>query len=351
MSSNVSALRPASTPAARQPLWFAAPAAAFIYPFPLMLFHDALRMLDGGGALRWLVAALSLALAIALPLAALLVAMRLSQIDRPTTAQLLARRVALLAVAAPPLYSFIGVIFLLLGAPTLDVWFVSAMWLSLALMIAGADNRAPADVAPAAPHPKTRVAHGAVAALVLVYIAFHFSNHLFGLIGYEAHTAVLKIFRVVYRAPWIEPLLLAGFAFLIVSGGRMAWQLTARGIDRYRTFQIAAGTYLIFFVVSHLTAVLYLARAHFGIDTDWAFAIGAPGGMIKDAWNIRLVPFYLLGPFFIISHAFSGLRGVMLAHGARRELADTVMWCGAVFAALLATVIILAMCGLRARFV
>jgi hypothetical protein len=351
MSSTISDLRPLATVSGRRPLWFAAPAAALIYPFPLMAFHAATGMIATGAVTGWLIAALSLALAIALPVVALLAAMRLSLVYRPTAAELLARRLALLAVAAPPLFTFIGVIFLLLGAPQLDVWFVSAMWLLLAVAIRYADNRAPAAMSAPNPHGKMRVAHGAAAVLVLVYIAFHFSNHLFGLIGDEAHTAVMKLFRVVYRAAWVEPILLAGFAFLIVSGAQMAWRLTERGTDRYRTFQIAAGIYLIFAVISHLNAVLYLARVHLGIDTDWAFATGAPVGMIKDAWSIRLVPYYLLGAFFVVAHTFSGLRVVMLAHGARKPLADTVMLCGAAFAALLSTVIILAMCGLRLHFV
>jgi len=351
MSSTVSDIRPLSTQTGRNPLWFAAPASALIYPFPLMAFHAATGMIAAGDVIGWVIAALSLTLAIALPVAALLAAMRLSRVLRPTSAEKLARRVALLAVAAPPIFTFVGVIFLLLGAPQLDVWFVSAMWLLLSLAIGCADNRAPAAAAPPSSHAKLRVAHGAAAALVLVYIGFHFSNHLFGLIGDEAHTAVMKIFRVVYRAAWVEPVLLAGFAFLILSGARMAWRLTERGTDRYRTFQIAAGIYLIFAVISHLNAVLYLARVHFGIETDWAFATGAPAGMLKDAWNIRLVPYYLLAAFFIVTHAFSGLRVVMLAHGTPKPLADTVMLCGSVFAGVLAIVIILAMCGLRVHFV
>lgn len=350
MSSIISNIRPPSTLARREPLWFAAPCAAILYPFPLIAFHSATGMVAAGSMMGWVLAALSLTLAILLPLLASLVAFRLSQIYRPSAAEQLARRVAVLAVAAPPLFTFTGVIFILLGAPHLDIWFVTAMWLLLAAAIARADHSAPALVKPSRPHSKMRAAHGAAAVLVLVYIAFHLANHLVGLAGHDAHTAVMKVLRSVYRAAWVEPILLAGFAFLILSGARMSWRLTERGTDHYRTFQITAGIYLIFAVISHLNAVLYLARVHFGIDTDWAFATGAPQGMLKDAWNIRLVPYYLLATFFVVAHAFSGLRVVMLAHGARRLSADVVMWCGSVFAALLAITIMLAMCGLRVSF-
>lgn len=351
MPSIISNIRPPSTLAKREPLWFAAPGAAILYPFPLITFHSATGMIAAGSMMGWIIAALSLTVAILLPVLALLVAFRLSQIYRPSAAERLARRVAMLAVAAPPLFTFTGVIFILLGAPHLDIWFVTVMWLVLAAAIARADHSAPALVKLMPPHSKMRVAHGAAAILALVYIAFHFGNHLIGLAGHDAHTGVMKVLRQVYRSTWVEPILLAGFAFLIVSGARMSWRLTERGTDYYRTFQVTAGIYLIFAVISHLNAVLYLARMHFGIDTDWAFATGAPLGMLKDAWNIRLVPYYLLATFFVVAHAFSGLRMVMLAHGARRLSADIVMWCGSVFAALLAIVIILAMCGLRVNFV
>lgn len=52
----------------------------------------------------------------------------------------------------------------------------------------------------------------------------------------------------------------------------------------------------------------------------------------------------------MVAHAFCGLRIVMLAHHAPRASADRVLVGGTVFAALLATTIILVMCGLRLHF-
>lgn len=46
----------------------------------------------------------------------------------------------------------------------------------------------------------------------------------------------------------------------------------------------------------------------------------------------------------------SGLRAIRLAHGARRKLADGVVVWGAVASALIATAILLGMCGLRLQF-
>ena len=77
----------------------------------------------------------------------------------------------------------------------------------------------------------------------------------------------------------------------------------------------------------------------------------APTGLVKDRWNIRLVPHYWLGAFFVLAHLAAGARGVMMAHGVSKAFADRFMVGGAVVAGLVATVIMLGMCGMRVQFV
>jgi len=83
--------------------------AALLCPFALEGFNASVTRIAEGGAgalgLSWLGAAMCLALAFAVPLIAMLAAMSLSGIDRPTAAQLRAKRMALLAVAAPTLFT------------------------------------------------------------------------------------------------------------------------------------------------------------------------------------------------------------------------------------------------------
>jgi hypothetical protein len=69
------------------------------------------------------------------------------------------------------------------------------------------------------------------------------------------------------------------------------------------------------------------ARSFLSIPTDWNFAIGATG-LIHDAWNIRLLPHYALGVFFVLSHLASGLRMVLIAHGVDRLAANRLLGCG-----------------------
>jgi hypothetical protein len=93
------------------------------------------------------------------------------------------------------------------------------------------------------------------------------------------------------------------------------------------------------------------STAALGIDTGWNFATGAPTGLVTDPWNIRLVPHYWLGVFFVLSHIAVGTRAVMMAHGASKAFADRFMIGGAVTAGVIATTIMLGMCGLRLQFV
>ena len=100
-----------------------------------------------------------------------------------------------------------------------------------------------------------------------------------------------------------------------------------------------------------MDSVFIFARTYLGIDTGWGFATGAPTGLIDDSWNIRLVPHYWLGAFFVLAHLAAGARRVMMAHGVSRAFADRFMVGGTVVAGLVATVIMLGMCGMRVQWV
>ena len=92
--------------------------------------------------------------------------------------------------------------------------------------------------------------------------------------------------RKIYRSPLIEPLLVTLMLSQVASGFHLAlrWSTSAR--DFYRTFQVASGLYLSFFILGHMNSVFLYARTYLRIPTGWAFATGAPTGLIHDAWNI-----------------------------------------------------------------
>jgi hypothetical protein len=329
------------------------PLAALLYPFALKGFNTSVTLFASeASTLAWLSFAACLALAFAMPLIAMLAAMSFSEIDRPTVAQLRAKRTALLAVAAPTLFVFLGVVLTMLRDPVPDTWLWVACWAIALVLLLRSDNGMPAAVAPRHVPAPLRVAHGVSAlVLVVIFLALHIANHLTFPAGEGTFDTVMKAFRHVYRNDILQPLVVALFVFQVGTGLFFVWRLTTAPSDRFRTFQIASGVYLAFYVLGHMDSVFIFARTYLGIDTGWGFATGAPTGLIKDAWNIRLVPHYWLGAFFVLAHLAAGARGVMMAHGVSRTFADRFMVGGAVVAGLVATVIMLGMCGMRVQFV
>jgi hypothetical protein len=92
----------------------------------------------------------------------------------------------------------------------------------------------------------------------------------------------MKVFRHVYRNDILQPLVVALFLFQVGTGLFFVWRLTAAPSDRFRTFQIASGVYLAFYVLGHMDSVFIFARTYLGIDTGWGFATGAPNRLVKD---------------------------------------------------------------------
>jgi hypothetical protein len=319
--------------------WALAPAAAALcYPFLLRAFHA----LVGTRAVTpspfaILGAILVLAVAFVVPILGLTLAGR-------STASPGERRLAYVSVAAPTLYVFVGVVQALAHSPIPDeiVWWV--IWLAIAIWSQLARNSV---VAAAPAVGRWRVVHGLTAAILCLYVLFHITNHLFGLLGPDVHAAVMKIGRMVYRSGVGEPLLVAAMLFQIGTGLYLAWRWSAAPQGLHRTFQVASGAYLSLFILGHMNSVFVYARSFLGIATDWNFAIGAPAGLIHDAWNIRLLPHYALGVFFVLSHLASGLRVVLIAHWADRRSANRLWGAGVAISAIISAAIIAGMCGVR----
>jgi hypothetical protein len=240
----------------------------------------------------------------------------------------------------------------MLHDPVPDTWLWVACWSIVLARQLRSDNDAPARFSARHVPAPLRAAHGVSAfVLVMIFLALHIANHLTFPAGAETYDAVMKMFRHVYRTDILQPLIVALFLFQVGTGLFFVWRETAAPSDRFRTFQIASGVYLAFYVLGHMDSVFISARTYLGIDTAWGFATGAPAGLIKDLWNIRLVPHYWLGVFFVLTHLAAGARAVGLAHGVSKVWANRAMVGGAVVAGIVATVILLGMCGMRVQFI
>jgi len=312
---------------------------ALAYPWTLGLFHDAIVASPESTA-----PALWLILAFVLPLSGLLFAWCVA--DRAGDALPTVRRVAFAALAAPPLFVLTGVLSSLLHSPIRDLWSWTILWgaIGVGAMLAQGRGRSPPVHAMSG---RLRVAHGIAALFILAFVAFHLTNHLTGLFGPAVHARVMAIGRIVYRSHIVEPVLVTLLLFQVASGARLAWRWSARPLDGPRLIQVGSGAYLAAFILTHLNSAFVSARWVHHIPTDWAWATGAPDGLLRDAWNIRLLPHYALGVFFVIAHLCCGLRIVLLAHGVRQETAGRLWVAGLVGAAGLSVLISAALCGLR----
>lgn len=246
--------------------WALAPAAeALCYPFLLKGFHAVVGTLAvTPSPFAILGAVLVLAVAFVVPFLGLALALR-------PTAGPGARRLAYVSVAAPTLYVVLGVVQALVHSPIPHEIRWCLIWLAIAIW----SQLAPHPVVAAVPaFGRWRVAHGLTAAILSLYMLFHIINHLFGLVGQDAHAAVMKIGRVVYRSGLGEPLLVAAMLFQIGTGLDLAWRWSAAPQAFHRTYQVASGAYLSLFILGHMNSVFIYARSFLGIPTDWNFAIG-----------------------------------------------------------------------------
>lgn len=326
--------------------------AALGYPFLLRAFHEALRGAiapSEGSKLAVATAAACLLGALATPVFGLAVAWWLSRTDHPSRFVLRARRLAYASLAAPPLFVFAGVALGLLGSPVRDTSLWVAGWLTALVYgwsAGGAEAAAPATDAPSRVS-RLRVAHGVSAALLATFVLFHLSNHLTGLLGPAAHARVMAVGRAVYRAAWVEPVFVGFLLFQVASGLRLAWRWSAPRADRYRAVQVGSGVYLAAFLITHLNSALVSARTVHGVETDWAWASGAPEGLVRDAWNVRLLPHYAFGAFFALAHLATGLRAVLLEHRVGEPTANRLWRAGIVASGAAAATIVGALVGLR----
>lgn len=330
--------------------WISAVAAA-TYPWILEAFHWSItsrladqsntRLTSGVFVLSFFL----LMAAFAVPLIIMVMASR--NLNSGTTqAQFVReRRFALIGVTVPTAYVFFGVITYMAGSKIPDPWIWTPTWLVFGYI---ASRRTKNETSQRRLiSPRLRVAHGIAGAIAATYILFHISNHLFGLVSPEAHATVMEIGRKVYRTRFIEPFLVAVLLFQVISGLRLAWTWSETTVDYYRLFQIVSGIFTAVFILGHMNSVFIFARLWLNIPTDWAFATGAPTGLIHDSWNIRLLPHYALGVFFVLMHLASGMRVVMLAHGTKNATANKIWWCGLILSAIVSTAIICGMTGLR----
>jgi hypothetical protein len=336
-------------------VWLLPFAAVLAYPQLLALFYSQVHESGGSRTL----AVVSIVLAFGVSALGFATALRVGRSGQPGSRGLTARRFAYLTIAAPPMFTFLGVILYLMKIDGADAAVWSGLWIAAAVLAAmrqlsrapesGAvrSNASNSGGAPSRGLAALRVMHGVSAvALILVFLGPHLFNHVFGWFGEETHLALMHTLRKLYRNSFVEPTMLLVMAFQLLSGIALWLPKTRRPSDLLGVLQLASGIYLSFFIASHVNSVFVLAR-HFGTDTNWAWAVAAPAGLTGDAWSVRLIPHYTIAVFMLLGHLACGMRTVLLGHGVQKARADRWTWGAIGFGTIVTAVISGAMLGGR----
>jgi len=130
------------------------------------------------------------------------------------------------------------------------------------------------------------------------FVAFHLFNHLMALGGLNRHIEVMHSFRIVYRNPVAESLLLLAVAVQVFSGLRLYARLKKNPMYGFAKLQIWSGLYLSFFFLFHVSAVLY-GRTAQHLDTNIYYGIA---GLNAFPYLLFFVPYYALAIMAFFAH-------------------------------------------------
>ena len=144
---------------------------------------------------------------------------------------------------------------------------------------------------------RLRVMHRYSGLVLAAFFFFHIINHLCALGGADMHIRVMKLFRIVYRFPPVEILILFSAAVQIVTGPIL---LLRKGFRKnvFDILQSISGLYLSFFLFYRIRAVM-LGRFAWHVQTDFHFA----------AWGVKnspadrfFIPYYSLSVVCVFVH-------------------------------------------------
>ncbi len=334
-------------------LTFAPAVGAFCYPyFVAMLYESGQRISLAKDAAAMTVAYLSLFVSVLLiygvPALALTASLKLGRLPLESSFQIRVRRLVQFVFASPSLFVFIGTTFYMLGSSNRDYIFWAVLWIVIIAALSLGRN-APARASVDVPPIGLRRWHGISAlCIVVIFLAWHFLNHLSALVSLDFNKAMMEVLRKWYRSEPVQPVIVGLFVFQTVSGLLLFRYRTSVEGETVRILQTITGVFLSAFIVSHLSAVFLLGRLYSGVDTTFRWAAGAPAGLFNDPWNVRLIPHYSLVPWVVLTHLGLGVRGILLGRGYEPAAANRIVrWFGAggLAVALLITVALLRVRG------
>lgn len=134
--------------------------------------------------------------------------------------------------------------------------------------------------------------HRITGIIIAVFTFAHLFNHAMAWFGVETHREIMETFRIVYRQPFVELLLIACFGFQVYSGIRQVIYVRKQtSLALNECLQLYSGLVFAYFIVQHIPAILF-QRAYFKLNTNFYFAARV---VMEAPFKFYFVPYYFLG--------------------------------------------------------
>jgi hypothetical protein len=321
--------------------------SALAYPLLSSLLSAGLVTAHGStapnGAVVWVGALASLALALAVMTVSLVFGLALGSGDGRAREDLRSRSIAHLAFATPSLYVGFANIAGVLRAQSalLAAWIIFWALLAAIILLRPRPSSKPSSMTPAA-HRWLAFSHGISASIILLlFVLPHLVNHLAGFWSGASHTELMKAVRYVYRDDIVQPVLLALIGFQILSGAGLLRRRLTMPSDFLGTLQTMCGAYIGVYFLAHMTAVF--AARYAGTDTNWNWLTNNDTSMLVSLSSLRLIAHYWVGPVAIITHLACGLRMVLLQREVSPAIAARLVPAFMTFGIVISSVILVAL--------
>ena len=134
--------------------------------------------------------------------------------------------------------------------------------------------------------------------VISLFVGVHLFNHLYSLLGVNAHIEMMNSLRVVYRNIFIESILFFAVIVQIFSGIKLFLKRRKTVATFFEKLQIWTGLYLAIFFLIHLSAVLS-GRLILNLDTNFYFGVA---GLNTFPLSLFFIPYYSLAIISFFGH-------------------------------------------------
>ena len=153
-----------------------------------------------------------------------------------------------------------------------------------------------------------RRVHRTFIVLLIGFVVLHLAVNLTALGDLASYNEAAGWFRLIWRTPAGEPILIALLAIQMVTGLALAVDVSAGRSTFEHLCQITAGLLIAVFLTSHTFAVAVLGRGQLDRGPDFTFASAGPAGVLGSALGATLFAYYGLAVVAVLVHLARPLR-------------------------------------------